>query len=788
MANEEYRTVPVSNGEPEDKLAKPAFIEPVTRRFDPGPAQGNNFATDREEDGIGLLEYWRLVRRRQGTLILSVCLGLLSAVLVTLPETPVYQAKTTLELLNLNENFMNMKDVEQQGDQAGYDVLADIQTQIKILQSNTLLDRVLGEMKVANPGPPANAKMPTWRKILNLPAAAMSNGDDKVRRIKKDIAVRSVAQTRIIEVMVDSTDPNMAAEFANRLVQDYIEENVQSHWEMTQKTGDFLTKQIDDMRAKLERSEDQMQAYARQNQLVFTDEKTNVSESRLKDLQDELTKAQADRVQKQSEWEMASTASPESLPDVLSDATLGTYQADLASLKKEKAGLEQAYTPDYPKVKRLTAQIDAVQHSLETQRDNILKQIKNQYNSAMRREVLVQNNYRQQTSIVSDQSQKGIQYNILKREVDTNRELYESMLQHVKEASIAGALRASNVRVIDPANAPKSPYKPQLWQNALVGLLGGLFLGVAYIVITEKADRMLQEPSDIGFYLGVPELGVIPAERGLKTAGVSRRSNGSGKMPDLGANTLNLVQVLPTRVELETWQSKQGLIAESFRAALTSILFTGQNGNRPKILVVTSPGVGEGKTTVTTNLAIALAEIGQRVLLIDGDMRKPRIHALFGLDNRGGLSNLLRNGYHGQHQSTPNSDIVALCKGTAVPGLFVLTSGPSVTGPTNLLYAKHFPACLRKFTESFDMVLLDSPPMLTIPDARLLGKMASAVLLVVRAQKTTRDAAVAASTRLKEDGIKILGTILNDWNPKHSRTGYYGYYEGYYQYYKTYGN
>src|SRR6202042_130970 len=142
-------------------------------------------------------------------------------------------------------------------------------------------------------------------------------------------------------------------------------------------------------------------------------------------------------------------------------------------------------------------------------------------------------------------------------------------------------------------------------------------------------------PSDIGFYLGVPELGVIPAERGLTAAGMSRRSNGHGriKMPDLGANTLNLAQVLPTRVELETWQSKQGLIAESFRAALTSILFTGQNGNRPKILVVTSPGVGEGKTTVTTNLAIAMAEIGQRVLLIDGDMRKPRIHALFGLDN-----------------------------------------------------------------------------------------------------------------------------------------------------------
>jgi succinoglycan biosynthesis transport protein ExoP len=788
MAAEDNDIIPVSGSEPGDSSTKPAFIESVTRRLDPGPGQRNGYAIDREEDdGVGLLEYWRLMRRRQGTLILSVFLGLLAAVLVTLPQMPVYQAKTSLELLNVNENFMDMKNVEQVGDEVGYNLLSDIQTQIKILQSDMLVDRVLGEMKVASPDQLADSRMTAWRKFFKLPMPAPPNGDDKaLQRLKGELKVQSVAQTRIIEVKADSTSPKIAAEFANRLVQDYIEENVQSRWEMTQKTGDFLTKQMDNMRATLERSEDLMQAYARQNDLVFTDEKSNVSDARLKDLQDELIKAQANRVEKQSMWEMASAAAPETLPDVLNDPTLRLYQEKLADLRRETADLEQAFTPDYPKVRRLSAQIDAVEHSLALQRDNILKQIKNQYGSAMRREILVQTDYRKQASVVSDQSQKAIQYNIIKREVDTNRQLYESMLQHVKEASVAGALRASNIRIIDPAKVPQSPYKPDLWLNALLGLLGGAFLGVAYIAMTEKADRMLQNPSDISFYLGVPELGVIPAERPSKPSRVNflPTTHSHRNTNEADPNGPTLSRGLPPRIELETWQAKQGLIAESFRAALTSILFTGQNGTRPRVLVVTSPGVGDGKTTVVTNLAIALAETGQRVLLVDADMRKPRIHSIFGLDNHNGLSSLLQNGFQGQ-QSAQDQNAETLCQPTEVPGLSVLTSGPSASGPTNLLYAKHFPGCLRKYAESFDMVLLDTPPMMTIPDARLIGKMASAVLLVVRAKKTTRDAALTARMRLKEDGIKILGTILNDWNPKHSRGGYYGYYDSYHRYYKT---
>jgi len=751
-----------------------------------GPHEPYGAAIDRgEENAVDLFEYWRLLRRRQGTLVLALGLGLLAALLVTMPQTPVYQAKTSLELLNLNDDFMNIKEVEQVADDNGYGLLTDIQTQIRILQSDTLLDRVLSEMRSSGAEPLVTSRISSWRKLLNLPEKSTVKGDDSALEMaNREVKARSVGQTRIMEVTVDSTSPKTAAEFANRLTQDYIEENVESRWEMTQKTGDFLTKQIDDMRAQLERSEDVMQAYARQNGLVFTDEKTNVTEVRLKDLQDELSAAQADRVVKQSRWEMATTAAPETLPDVLNDPTLRQYQERLADLQREKAALEETFTPDHPQVKRLTAQAEAVEHSMQAQQGDILKQIKNEYDSAMRREILLQSDYRNQTSIVSDQSEKSIQYNILKREVDTNRQLYESMLQHVKEASVAGALRASNIRVIDPAKVPIVPYKPQFWLNSLLGLLAGGLLGVAYVVTTEKADRMLQEPSDISLYMGLPELGVIPAKHWVKSSGRSLLpgTHNTRKPNGVGALGLDSVGVLPQCLELVTWQAKPGPLAESFRAALTSILFSGGTGRQPKVLVVTSPNSGDGKTTVATNLAIALAETGQRVLLIDADLRKPRIHELFELNNETGLTSILQNGHQTQ-QSPSDKEAETLCRATPIPGLFVLTSGPLVAGPTNLLYAKHFPGHLQKYAESFDMVLLDSPPMLTIPDARLLGRMASAVVLVVRAESTTRDAAVAARTRLEEDGIQILGTILNDWNPRHSRGGYYGYYDGHYRTY-----
>lgn len=765
--------------------ARPHTIDAEAYAYESArPGYGFASADTDERQSGGLIEYWRLLRARKGTLVLISAIGLLVGLLVTFPQTPVYQAKTTLEVLELNQNFMNMNNVQQISD-APNNLMTDIQTQIKILQSDTLLDRV-AESMLSEKRPAEGqqeSRLSAWRRALNLPAAAeKAEGSEALEMAKEDIKVRASGQTRIVEVFVDSTDPTVASEFANRLTNEYIEQAMESRWKSSQRTGEWLTKQLDDMRVKLERSEDSLQAYARRNELIFTGEQTNVNDEKLRQVQEELTKVQADRVSKQSRYEMARSAPAESLPDVLNHDAMQQYTTKMADLQREREELLATYTPDHPKTRRVDAQLASLKNSIESMRGQILHRIRNEYEEAARKERLLQDDYLRQARLVSSQSEKAIQYNILKREVDTNRQLYEAMLQRVKESSLASALRASNVRVVDPAKPPRLPYKPRIWINALMGLVIGACFAMVYIVTTERADRTLQDPSDIGFYLGLPELGVIPSASilGDRKRGLLGRY---GQKSDPEEPLLS--KGMPERLELVTYQHKPSMLAESFRATLTSVLFSGQHGTRPSSLVVTSANPGEGKTTVATNLAIAIAETGHRVLLIDADTRRPRAHEIFEISNEAGLTTLLKQKYDDPGEMAQWS-IDNLIHSVAIPNLNVMPAGPGVAGPTNLLYSRHWPAVFDEFKALYDIVVVDTPPMLQIPDARVMGRLTNGVILVVRAGKTTRDAAVAARSRLREDGIAVLGIVMNDWNPKQSVNGYYGAYDGYGKYYRGY--
>lgn len=761
-----------------------------------------------EQEG-SLLEYWRTLRRRRGTLILIASLGLMLGVLITLPQAPVYEAKTTLEVLELNDNFMNTKDVSQFDQGSRSNLLTDIQTQMKLLDSESLKDRTLAVLGYKKPTGDEEAAPALLSRMLNLRGFETKDPrNGQLKMASKETKAKASGQTRVIEVVVSSTSPKVAAEYANRLTQEFIEQNMEARWQMTQRTGEFLTKQLDEMKVKLERSDTDLQQYARGSGLIFTGEKTNVSEEKLRQLQEELTKAQSDRVSKQSRWEMATSAPADSLPDVLNDLSLRDYQGRLSDLRRQSAELTETYTPENAKVRRVDAQIAALQKSLNNQRTDILRRIKNEYDEANRRERLLTSAYATQTGIVSDQGEKAIQYNILKREVDSNRQIYDNMLQRMKEASVASALRASNVRVIDPAKAPTKPSKPSIPLNGALGLLAGVFFGIAFIVLTDRADRTIQEPADIALYLNLRELGLIPS--GTTTAKHGRAYFYAKRAPQEIEDRTNKSE----KLGLVTYQKKASLIAESFRAALASILFTRQSSRQPRTLVVTSPSPSEGKTTVVCNLAISIAETGQRVLLVDADTRKPRIHEIFDLQNDFGLTTLLQaretgdlvaHGHaageltagqdsgSGTSSNGRNSDLEAAGEGreylafvhqTVVPNLSVLSAGPSISGATNLLYSPRMNEYVMRFLRDFDMVVFDTPPMLTIVDARVIARHTDGVVLVVRAGKTTRDAAIAAQSRLREDGIHVVGTIMNDWNPKRAPGGYYGYYNGYHGYAK----
>lgn len=728
------------------------------------PQQGQYYTVTSDEEPMPLMEYWPILLRGKWIVLSATILGVLAAVLYTIPQTPIYQARASVEIQNFNENYLNMKNVDPTASSGYAAADAYFQTQIQILKSRTLVGRVIDRLNLDKRPEFTSSQgdVSRWRELLGLPQPGeMPARERALNRAIRDLSVKGTPNTRIAEIKFDSTDAQLAADFLNVLSSEYVSANLEGRLRSTEGTSSFLNGQIKELKIQLEKSEDGLQNYARANGLMFTSEKDSVAEEKLRQYQAELSKAQADRVNKQSQFELTSSSPVDTLADVVNDATLRDYQVKLTDLHRQVAELGSLLTPAHSRVQRLTAQVSQLEAAQKAHRMNIIRRVRNDFDAALRREKLLEADYANQVRLVTNQSAKSVHYNILKREVDTNRQLYESMLQSVKEAGVASAMRASNVRVVDAATVPSRPYKPNHLLSAVLGFLFGTLIGVGVVILREVTDRRLQDVGDAAFYLGIPELGAIPGAR----FGVSAGSRDEAVDP------------VRKSVELAVWKKRDSLFTESFHTTLTSIMFSRSAEPGAQLLVFTSPNPGEGKTTVATNLALALAQVNQRVLLIDGDMRRPRLHSIFSLENGFGLSGLLRQSDYLDEDVISNT-----IQDTEVPGLWVLPSGPTSKNTHNLLYSARATELLQGLRPHFDVIIVDTPPMLQMSDARVIGRLADTVILVLRMGKTTRDAAVAARRRFQADGTEVLGFIANDWNPK--RASSYNPYEDAYSVYQ----
>lgn len=756
---------------------QPAAIDPYpTQTIDvPGPGLKRDYA--------GFLEYWQMVRRHKATVVVVAFAGALLGFLVTLSSPRLYQARASLEIQSLNEEFLNLKSVNPVSESGSY-YGSDIQTQVKIIQSRTLVSRVAA--KVAAVDRPAHLDPPDrlglWRQALKIsPPDQDAIWAQALGVAAGSVRARGSDANRIVDVTCDSTHPQLAADFCNALTKEFIDQSLEARWESTEYTGQWLSRQLQDLKIKLEKQEGELQSYARAKRLVLTGEgkdKTDVNERRLADLQTELSAAQAERFRKQSRYEMASSSPAESLPDVLDDPALKTTQQSMAELQAKVAQLLVTFTPKHAEVRRVQVQIESLQKTLERAQTNAVTRIRKDFEAAERREALLQKAYESQTRLVSGQAEETSHYNLLKRDVDSTRQLYETLQQRLKEASIAAAMKASNVRIVDSAITPAAAYKPDVTQRAVFGLLLGLVAGIGIAVMRERADRTLQDPGDVSYYLGVPELGVVPLDEDSAVVRARHVRALPGGTRVLARREPNAGDAVPA-VETISWFQKKSLVAESFRTTLTSILFSRRGGDRPRLLVLTSASPKEGKTTVVSNLSIALAEIGHRTLVIDADMRRPRLHTVFNVSNTTGLSDLLVD----RAPITPER-LRRVCADTAMNGLSLLTAGGSRRNVSSLLHSDRLGELLRVARETFDTVVVDTPPMVNMADARIIARYSDGLLLVVRSGSTTRDAALLAMARFADDGIPVLGTILNGWNPKTPGYSYYrSYYAGYHQYY-----
>lgn len=701
------------------------------------------------EEPQSVSEYIRQLERHWPLLAWSGAAGCFLGLLLALVQTPTYRAKTSIEIQNINGDFMNMKQTHPVSDDAeGVDALMDLQTQIEVLQSASLSEAAKRAMKQAG-------LKEQWAAEHSAIGALVGHGkgdlnDRVLDKVAESARVRAVGQTRMIQVQVDAPNPALAADFANTLVAEYIHENIRARAQMTEAAEDATRGQLVEMRKKVESSEHALQQYAARNGLHFTAERETISDEGLRQVQTDLLHARTDLIEKQARHELAESARVDSLADVEKDPDLRELRSKLVDLQRQEADLLTVYKPDYSEVQKLKAQAAQTESALEQARARVVGRVNDEYKESGQKEKLLTSAYQGALEKAANDSQVAVQYEILKREADANLSAYQDMLAKVKELGLAAAFRTSNVRVVDPAQAPTHQHSPQLLLNLVLGIFSGLGLGIGYVVVAERSDPSLRHPGEASSRLGIPELATIPKLVSESGNYVALPPPGAGAELEGGLTVIRDHSMNDGQRSLD-----------AFRTLLTSIIFGGVNGQSPKVIVITSTEAQDGKTTVASNLAIALARAGKSVLLVDGDLRNPALHRRFSLQNVIGLGNLLQAG-------CDESDAQFAVLQTSITRLNVLPSGSFTAAPADLLFQANLHRIMNVYRDHFDMIVVDSPPLNGLPDARLLGRAADCVVLVARANKTSRSALVTACNRLIRDRSRLLGVVLNDWEGKTS--------------------
>jgi succinoglycan biosynthesis transport protein ExoP len=729
----------------------------------------------------GVVMAAKLIRRHFWLVALAGLIGAGCGLVVALSQEKTYQANVSLEIQSLNENYLNFKDLEP-GSSAESNTQGYLQTEVKLLKSTSLLKRVEEKLKLRDRAAFAykSSRFTQWLEDHGLTAPRkMDPRAVAIDKLAQNLKVVPPTDNRLVEVSFESTDPTSAAEVANTLAIEFIEQNLEVRWAAAQSNSQWLEPKIEDLKKKLEQSEAELQAYALATGLMISSADVNVTEEKLSQIQGNLSAAQADLAIKQAQNELAGSSAPDALPRTIDDGPSKDYQAKLTDLQRQMAELRTSYTPEHYKVRHLAAQITELETALSRERGNIGKRASVDYEAAKRRVDLLARAYGSQVRTVADQAAKSVRYNSLKNEVKTNRDIYAAMLRELKQAGVASAIRANNIRVVDPAEVPSRPHGSLTGWALALGLVCGCFTGVVFAFARENLDQSIRDPGESEAYLSVPELGVIPSARiesGVRRAKERTRQDDSYSYSLLdapaGRNGADAGRKLgrgidqPNIPELASWERKPSILAESYRAAMTSLQFAGRQDGAPRVIVFTSAGPAEGKTTSVCNMGIALADIGKRVLLIDADDLRPRLDTIFSMANECGLTALLAD-------SKPVSSYLPeeLARPTRVPGLSVLTNGPATTCMAQLLNKARTAELLTWLRKDYDFVLIDTPPVSQI-NARVLGRIVDGVVLVCRANHTDRSSVMTARNRLLEDGTSVLGTILNDFDQKRGSLNY----------------
>lgn len=692
-----------------------------------------------------VLHYRRIIIKRKWWILVTVLVIFSLATIRTLMTVPLYQATSKIAIYPEPSNALGFKDGPETSQFDDYEV--SLETQAAILRSDVLAMTVIEAMRLdENPRFSSPSQLIEPRssaiRISNMaPDPAKIAG--LLGTFHRGLKVQIIPNSRLMQITYTHPDPKLASEIANGLVKTFIEQNFKSKYESVTQTSEWLSKELLDLQMKVETSQEKLVRYQRDHSILGIDEKQNIVMAKLDELNKELTAAQTDRIEKESNYKFATSGDPDlfakaAAPNEQTNL-LGRLQEKEADLSMQLAQMNTTFGSGHPKVAELSNQLKEVKTEIAAQEKLVQDKLRNEYLGAIQREELLNTAFEQQKQEANKLNESAIEYSVLKRDADSNRQLYDNLLQKLKEAGVSAGLRSSEIRVVDIARTPSGPISPDVPRNLTLGFLLGLAGGIGLAFLVDALDRTVRTIDEIAAISMLPALGTIPLQMSLNGS-IGKRlkevsNNGTGRA---------LVTLIRPKSEA----------AEAYRALRTSILLS-SSGDPPKVILVTSALPQEGKTTISANSAIVLAQRGSRVLLVDADLRRPGVGKLFGFRPKGGLSTLISGVDKFDDLVMPHPEI---------PNLWILPSGPIPPQPAELLSSVVMKNHLDNWRKNFDHVILDSPPCLSVTDAVVLSPEVDRVLLVARSAQTTKIALRRACDLLMRVNANVMGVVLNALN------------------------
>ena len=722
-----------------------------------------------------LRDYWNILLKRIRYVIAIFCGTVALGILFTFFSPTLYTATSTLQIEPQNPAVTRVGGVAvadgiSEGGGGPYDYY---QTQYALLKAGPLASRVITKLGLeSNPAFKNATNIFKWvyswivgsivGVVDSIGRFVKGEGEPQqtggvthelgvppylVGRYLKFLTVSPVRNTRLVNVTFETPDPRLSQELANAHATGFIQMILENRFNLTQEARDFLAKKLAELRQAMVKAENEMNRFRQEHGVVSIEKGENIVVDRLMDINKELTRARTERIQAESLYQITRNKNTQYLAQVLNNGLIQQLKANVAGLETEKARLSSIFMPEHPRIQELNQQIREAKRAQDAEISTVVRGIESAYSAARAREAALEAEASNQQQTALGLKQVGVDYAVLNEEVLVNRGLYESVLKRLNETSVGNDLAAANIQVMQRAEMPLYPSSPNTFRNLILSAILGLLLALGAAFFLEYMDATVSTPQEVWAAVSLATVGVVPHLNSLQ-----KRYLFSSPWQISGTRLLDgpkkSKETMPN--ELVMARDQLSIVAESYRTIRTALLASRAEAP-PRTIVLTSPCPDEGKTITTVNLAMSLAQSGNRVIVVDADLRKGRCHKLLKVAHNTGLVDVI----------TGQQYLNACIQSTMIRSLSLLSRGTLPPNPGDLLTSQKMREVLRELSSSFDFVLIDSPPVIAVSDAAVLSMFCDAVLLVLHGQKTTKQAARLATEQLESVRAPMLGVILN---------------------------